>query len=102
MESLQFNGTAFAVIIGYYLLINIILFAAMAIDKNLAIKNKRRIPEKNLYFLSILGGGLGGLVGMVTKHHKTRHLDFILVFTITAILHILVAYLLIGKLVFGV
>lgn len=97
---LYFNGTALAIIVGYYLLINIIMYAAMVIDKKRAIKDGWRIPEKNLYLLAVLGGGIGGLTAMVTKHHKNKHLDFILVYTITAILHLLVAFLLIGKFAF--
>jgi uncharacterized membrane protein YsdA (DUF1294 family) len=50
--------------------------------------------------MAIMGGGLGGLVAMVFKRHKNRHLDFIMVFTMTSILHMLVAFLLIGKFAF--
>lgn len=99
---LYFNGTAMAVICIYYLLINVVQYLTMAFDKKRAVQGKWRVPEKNLYILAILGGGLGGLIGMVVKRHKNRHMDFILVFTVTAILHIMVAYLLIGKLVFHV
>jgi uncharacterized membrane protein YsdA (DUF1294 family) len=73
----------------------------MSVDKRNAIKNRRRVPEKNLYLLAILGGGTGGLFAMVLKHHKNRHLDFILVYTITAILHFIVILFLFSKLVFG-
>lgn len=97
---MYFNGTALAVILGYYLLINIIMYVTMLIDKKRAVKDGWRIPEKNLYLLAVLGGGIGGLIAMVFKHHKNRHLDFILVYTITAILHLIVAYLLIGKFAF--
>lgn len=79
---------------------NIVLFAMMAIDKKAAIIGKQRIPEKTLFLVAIFGGAFGGLLGMVLKHHKTRHLDFVFVFTFTAILHILAAFLLIGKFVF--
>ncbi|MGN0136053.1 DUF1294 domain-containing protein [Anaerotignum sp.] len=97
---MYFNGTALAVILGYYLLINIIMYVTMLIDKKRAVKDGWRIPEKNLYLLAVLGGGIGGLIAMVFKRHKNRHLDFILVYTITAILHLIVAYLLIGKFAF--
>lgn len=99
---LYFNGTAMAVILGYYFLINLIMYIAMSIDKKRAVKDGWRIPEKNLYLLAVLGGGVGGLIAMVTKHHKNRHLDFVMVYTITAILHFLVAFLLIGKFAFAV
>ena len=96
-KEMVFNGTAFALIIGYYGIINVLMFALMCYDKNAAIKKRYRIPEKNLYLMAVLGSGFGGLIGMVFKHHKIRHIDFILVFTITAILHFLVIYFLVGK-----
>ena len=43
---------------------------------------------------------LGGLIAMVFKRHKNKHIDFILTFTVTAILHMVVAFLLIGKFAF--
>ena len=77
---------------GYYLLINIIMYAAMAMDKNFAIKEKRRVPEKNFYLLAVLGGGVGGFLGMFRKRHKTRHMDFILIYAVTTVLHAVVIY----------
>lgn len=87
---------AFAIILGYYFIMNLVMYCMMAYDKNAAIKDKRRIPEKNFYFMAVLGAGAGGLLGIVFKRHKSKHLDFIMVFTITAILHVLAIYLLIG------
>ena len=94
---MYFNPTALGIIFGYYALINIVLYVTMVIDKKRAIKDGWRIPEKNMFIMAVLGGGLGGLAAMVFKRHKNRHMDFILVFTMTAILHMLVAFLLIGK-----
>lgn len=98
---LTFNATACFIVLAYYLIINVVMYVAMCIDKKHAIKDKRRVPEKNLYLLAVLGGGAGGLIAMVVKHHKNRHLDFVLVYTITAILHCLVVFFLFSKLVFG-
>ena len=97
---LYFNGKILLIIVGYYLLINLILYFTMVLDKRRAIKDGWRIPEKNLYLLAVLGGGAGGLLAMVFKHHKNKHLDFILTYTVTAILHMVVAFLLIGKFAF--
>ena len=97
---LYFNGTILGIILGYYLLINVILYIVMAIDKKRAIKDGWRIPEKNMYLLAVLGGGVCGLIAMVFKHHKNKHLDFILIYTVTSILHMVVALLLIGKFAF--
>ena len=100
-STITLNMTTLVAVVGYYFLINIIMYIIMSVDKRNAIKNRRRVPEKNLYLLAILGGGTGGLFAMVLKHHKNRHLDFILVYTITAILHCIVILFLFSKLVFG-
>ena len=93
---LYFNGRNLLIIVGYYLIINLILYFTMVIDKKRAIKDGWRIPEKNLFLLAVLGG----LIAMVFKRHKNKHIDFILTFTVTAILHMVVAFLLIGKFAF--
>ena len=97
---MYFNPTALGIIFGYYALINIVLYVTMVIDKKRAIRDGWRIPEKNMFIMAVMGGGLGGLAAMVFKRHKNRHMDFILVFTMTAILHMLVAFLLVGKFAF--
>ncbi|MBR4283422.1 MAG: DUF1294 domain-containing protein [Anaerotignum sp.] len=97
---MYFNTTALAIILGYYIVINLVLYITMVIDKKRAIKDGWRIPEKNMFIMAVLGGGLGGLCAMVFKRHKNRHLDFIMVFTMTSILHMVAALLLIGKFAF--
>ena len=49
--------------------INFLLFGY---DKFQANRNGWRIPERVLYGLTILGGGIGGLAGMLVFRHKTR------------------------------
>ena len=66
-----FHPVPFWIITGYYLIINIVLFCAMALDKKRAIRGRRRVPEKTLFLMAILGGSIGGFVGMFTQHHKT-------------------------------
>ena len=100
MVPLEFHNELLLVILGYYLLMNLILYIAMVIDKKRAIKGKWRIPEKNLFLLAALGGGLGGMIALVTKHHKSRHLSFILVYSITIVFHAVAAYYLIKTFVF--
>lgn len=48
----------------------------MYIDKKRAKKNKYRIPERTLFMLVALGGGIGGIVGMNQFRHKTKHWYF--------------------------
>ena len=44
----------------YLAAVNILLCALMGTDKLLAKLQKRRIPEKALFALAVLGGALGG------------------------------------------
>lgn len=60
----------------YLLIINIIAFSLMYIDKQKAKKNKWRIKEDTLIISAFLGGSIGALVGMNTFRHKTKHAKF--------------------------
>ena len=60
----------------YGILVNILGFFFMFLDKRKAIKNKWRIPEKTLFLLALLGGSLGTTLGMHTFRHKTKHWYF--------------------------
>ena len=62
----------------YFILINIVAFITIYIDKQKAIKHQWRIKEITLFLLSIIGGSLGTLLGMYTFRHKTKHLKFTL------------------------
>lgn len=62
----------------YLFVINIIGLAVMGIDKHRAKTNSWRIPEKTLFFISIIGGSLGTYVGMELFRHKTKHKKFTL------------------------
>ncbi|MCD8089218.1 MAG: DUF1294 domain-containing protein [Clostridiales bacterium] len=71
----------------YYAVINIVLFAAMGIDKSKAVHNKWRIPEANLFKLAFFGGGAGGFLGMLAFRHKTKKPKFYFIFTLALLLH---------------
>jgi uncharacterized membrane protein YsdA (DUF1294 family) len=60
----------------YLLLINLIGFFAMGIDKYKAKKNLWRIPENILFLLAFLWGSLGTTLGMKFFRHKTKHWYF--------------------------
>lgn len=89
-----FHPVPFWIITGYYLIINIVLFCAMALDKKRAIRGRRRVPEKTLFLMAILGGSIGGFVGMFTQHHKTKHISFYVAYSLTAAMHIFLCWLL--------
>lgn len=51
--------------------VNLLSFLVFGLDKLLAIKGRRRIPEATLLTLSFLGGSIGAMLGMALFHHKT-------------------------------
>ena len=58
------------------LLMNALGFILMCVDKHLAKKHRRRIPEATLMWVAALGGSVGSLVGMYLVRHKTKHPKF--------------------------
>jgi len=74
--------------INYLIIINIISFIIMGLDKLFAIKNKRRISENTLLFLSIIGGVFGTTLGMIIFKHKIRKPKFLILIPIILILTI--------------
>lgn len=56
----------------YLLLINIVGFISMGIDKRRAIKHHWRIPERTLFLTAFFGGSLGTVLAMYCFHHKTK------------------------------
>nr|WP_319219695.1 DUF1294 domain-containing protein [uncultured Trichococcus sp.] len=70
----------------YFIMVNILLFIMMGIDKKKARQKVWRIPERNLLLLGLFGGGLGGLLGMQHFRHKTKHLTFKVVFVLGTLL----------------
>ena len=66
--------------------INVLAFLLMGIDKWRARRHLWRIPEKTLFLVVLLGGGIGGTLGMFFFRHKTKHWYFRLGFPAIAIL----------------
>lgn len=82
-------------IILYFLIINIVGFLIMFIDKRKAKKGAWRIPEKTLFLITVLGGGVGTTAGMYVFRHKTQKLQFVIGFPFITILEIILAIYLI-------
>lgn len=60
----------------YLLVINIVAFAMMGIDKSRARNGQWRISEASLFLSAILGGSIGSIAGMQLFRHKTKHWYF--------------------------
>ena len=74
----------------YLIVINIIAFAMMGIDKSKAIKRRWRIPEKSLFLSAVLGGSIGAIAGMQLFRHKTKHTKFVIGMPTILILQIVI------------
>ncbi|SES08082.1 Uncharacterized membrane protein YsdA, DUF1294 family [Gracilibacillus ureilyticus] len=60
----------------YLIIINIIGFLLMGIDKRKARKQKWRIAESRIWLVAIIGGAFGATAGMNYFRHKTKHTSF--------------------------
>ena len=60
----------------YLMVINLIGFFIMGMDKKRAIRGAWRISEASLFSVALIGGALGCTLGMHFFHHKTKHWYF--------------------------
>lgn len=67
----------FTAVLVFLAVVNVIAFTVYGADKRRAKKGKRRVSEKNLFLLALVGGSVGALAGMYTFRHKTRHWYFV-------------------------
>ena len=64
-----------------------ITFVVWGIDKAAAVTGNWRIPERSLFGLVFLGGAVGGGLGMLVFHHKTRKKIFPVAISLAALFH---------------
>lgn len=80
------------------LVMNVLAFALMGIDKAKAKAGAWRIPEKTLFLVTALFGGLGGTLGMSFFRHKTKHWYFKLGFPALLVVQIVLLALALPRL----
>ncbi len=73
----------------YLLVVNVVAFALMGIDKSRAKRGAWRIPERTLFLPVVLFGSLGGTLGMLTFRHKTKHWYFKYGFPVLLVVQVL-------------
>lgn len=60
----------------YLVMINVLSFFIMGLDKVKAKKQRYRISENTLLFIALIGGSLGSYLAMYCFHHKTKYIKF--------------------------
>lgn len=87
----SFNFFQFIIIL-YLLVINLVTFFIFAYDKLIAGGTRRRISERMLWFLSLIGGSVGALLSMHWFRHKTKKLSFQAVLAIVIMSQIILVW----------
>lgn len=82
----------------YLLVINVVTFAAFAVDKRSAELGRRRTPERDLLTLAFIGGTPGALVAQRLLRHKTRKEPFRTTLWSLAALHLSLIFLAVYRL----
>jgi len=75
---------------------NVLSYLLMGLDKRAAQDGRWRVPEKTLFLVTALFGGLGGVMGMHVFRHKTKHWYFRVFFPVLLIVQIAVLVMLFG------
>lgn len=76
----------------YFLLINLVSFTMIGVDKRLAVQQKWRISERNLLLTSLIGGTIGSGLAMLILRHKTSKESFLLRFYGIILIQILILF----------
>lgn len=76
------------ILIIYLVFINITTFFYFGLDKMKASLAHKRISEKKLWTLSLVGGSMGGIMGMYFFRHKTQKLSFQVTMAIILVIQI--------------
>ncbi len=87
--------TVFWIGIIYYLVVNIVAFCLMYVDKRKAVKGKWRIKERTLFISALIGGFIGYYFGMFKFHHKTSKALFHTCFYVSLFIHVFIFYFLV-------
>ncbi len=89
------------ILLGWLVLINGVTFGVVGLDKRIAKRRERqppsrqsrRIPERTLLGLGLLGGIWGLIVGMRRFRHKTRKVSFLFATVVILLVNIGYYYL---------
>lgn len=74
------------ILVAYFAAMSSFACIMMWVDKRQAQSRGPRIPEKRLWLVAVIGGGIGAYAGMMLFRHKTKHTNFRVGFFILALI----------------
>ena len=77
--------------------VNLLAFVQMAVDKQRAVKGRRRLPEALLLAPVLFSGILGVVAGMLAFHHKIVKTSFHTKLAIAFVIFLVAAYQLLNR-----
>jgi uncharacterized membrane protein YsdA (DUF1294 family) len=75
-------------IVAFYAVVSVIAYITYAIDKKAAINNRRRVSERSLHLLGIVGGWPGAFLAQQRLRHKTQKTAFQVTFWLTVVVNL--------------
>lgn len=75
--------------LGWYALMSVICFGAYALDKRAARRGGRRVPERTLHGVELLGGWPGALLASAWLRHKSSKLGYRVMRGLIVALHVI-------------
>lgn len=77
-----------------YVLMSVVCFVMFASDKRRAMRGKRRIPERSLHSMELIGGWPGALLAARCFQHKVRKRSYMWTLYAIACAHLVLFMLL--------
>jgi uncharacterized membrane protein YsdA (DUF1294 family) len=72
-----------------YAVVSAVTFVTYAVDKRQAMRQRRRVPERTLHLLELLGGWPGALAAQIIVRHKRRKTRYVLTFAAIVLIHLI-------------
>jgi len=82
------------VIVGFYALMSTVTYILYLTDKHAARHHLRRIPERRLLLVSLVGGWPGAMLAHRYVRHKSVKLSYLRLFWLMVFLHLCILLLL--------
>lgn len=86
----------FRLIAAFFVLFSAVSVVLTVYDKRAARRHRRRVPERTLFLVGLLGGAVAEYITMRIIHHKTLHKKFMIGLPLIAVFQaaaVIAAYL---------